>query len=341
MTKYLIILFLTLSLFACKGKEEPAKSPGKTLNGAGATFPYPLYSSWASSYYKETGIKVNYQSIGSGGGIRQITERTVDFGATDMPLKPEELEEKKLLQFPTVIGGVVIAVNIPEIGDKPLVLDGNTICKIFLGEIKSWDDSQLKALNPGLNLPSKPITPVYRSDGSGTTAIFTHYLVDVCPKWAKEIGFGTSVNFKVGIGAKGNEGVANYVKRTPYTIGYLEYAYAVQNKIPVTNLKNSQGKVVSPSVETFRESAKASKLDPAKHFYAWMTNAPGENAWPIAGATYILLAKEKTEVNKEVVKFFDWAFKKGDKPALDLHYVPLPEEVKAQIREYWKSQGIY
>lgn len=337
---YLIFICVLLPFFiSCKGKEETPK--GRIINGAGATFPYPLYSVWASDYYKETGIRINYQSIGSGGGIRQISERTVDFGASDMALKPDEVEEKKLLQFPTVIGGVVLTYNIPEIKDGTLVLDGETVCKIFLGEIKNWNDPKIKALNPDLALPEKAITPVYRSDGSGTTAIFTHYLSDVCPKWAKEIGYGTSVNFRAGIGAKGNEGVANYVKRTPYTIGYVEYAYAIQNNMRVSHLKNRNGKVVSPSAESFKEAAKTSELTGEKHFYTWMTNAEGEGAWPIVGATYILLARERKELNKEVIKFFDWAYKKGDKRALELHYVPLPEEVKAKVREYWKVHGIY
>lgn len=337
-----LFMVIMLALSSCKGKEETPKSEkGRIINGAGATFPYPLYSVWASDYYKETGIRINYQSIGSGGGIRQIVERTVDFGASDMALKPEEVEEKRLLQFPTVIGGVVLAYNLPELKEGKLVLDGETVCKIFLGEIKNWNDPKIKALNPGKTLPEKPITPVYRSDGSGTTAIFTHYLSDVCSKWAKEIGYGTSVNFKAGIGAKGNEGVANYVKRTPYTIGYVEYAYAVQNKMAVADLKNKSGKVVSPSVESFKEAAKTSGLTGERHFYTWMTNAEGEGAWPIVGATYILLAKEKTEINKEIVKFFDWAYQKGDQRALELHYVPLPEEVKNKVREYWKTQGIY
>ncbi|MEZ0343869.1 MAG: phosphate ABC transporter substrate-binding protein PstS [Caldimicrobium sp.] len=340
---FLLFVFITITaLVSCKGKEEAPKGKGgKIINGAGATFPYPLYSVWASDYYKETGIRINYQSIGSGGGIRQIAERTVDFGASDMALKPEEVEEKKLLQFPTVIGGVVLSYNIPEIKEGKLVLDGETVCKIYLGEIKKWNDPKIKALNSNLDLPDKPITPVYRSDGSGTTAIFTHYLSDVCPKWAKEIGYGTSVNFRAGIGAKGNEGVANYVKRTPYTIGYVEYAYAIQNNMKVAYLKNKSGKVVSPSAESFKEAAKTSDLTAEKHFYAWMTNARGEGAWPIVGATYILLAKEKTEINKEVVKFFDWAYTKGDKRALELHYVPLPDEVKAKVRDYWKANGIY
>lgn len=337
-----LVLITFFTLISWKEKEEAPKGKGdRIINGAGATFPFPLYSLWASEYYKEAGVRVNYQSIGSGGGIRQITERTVDFGATDMPLKPEQLEEKKLLQFPAVIGGVVLSYNIPEVTEGKLVLDGETLCKIFLGEIKNWNDPKIKALNPKLNLPEKPITPVYRSDASGTTAIFTHYLSDVCPQWAKEIGFGTMVNFKAGIGAKGNEGVANYVKRTPYTIGYVEYTYALQNKLQVTDLKNKSGRVVSPSVESFKEAAKTSDLTAKNAFYAWMTDAKGEKAWPIVGATYILLAKEKTEINKEIVKFFHWAYRKGDKMAIELNYVPLPDEVKAKIREYWKVNGIY
>lgn len=341
MKRFIMLFICALLLFSCKGKEEGAKITGKTINGAGATFPYPLYSAWANDYYKESGIKINYQSIGSGGGIRQISERTVDFGATDMPLKPEEVREKGLLQFPAVIGGVVIVINLPEIGENKLVLDGEVLCKIYIGEIKSWADARLKKLNPNLNLPEKPITPVYRADGSGTTAIFTHYLSDVCPAWAKEIGFGTSVSFKAGIGAKGNEGVANYVKRTPYSLGYVEFAYAIQNKLKVTNFKNAKGSIVSPSIESFKEAAKVSELAPEKHFYVWMTNTKGEKAWPIAGATYILLAKDKESINKEVVKFFDWAFNKGDQKAIELHYVPLPDEVKAKVRDYWKGNGIY
>lgn len=338
--KYLSLLlgWLIFLIVGCGPKEEKAQ---RTLNGAGATFPYPLYASWASEYYKNTKIKVNYQSIGSGGGIRQIIERTVDFGATDMPLKPEEVEKNNLIQFPAVIGGVVLVVNLPEVPPNSLVLDGSTVCKIFLGEIKSWDSPEIKALNPGVNLPSKPLTPIYRSDGSGTTAIFTHYLTQVCPKWAKEVGFGTSVNWKAGLGAKGNEGVANYVQRTPYTIGYVEYAYALQNKLSWTKMKNALGNIVVPEESSFKEAASFAKLEPEKHFYTWITNVSEKNAWPIVGATYILLAKEKTEVNKEVVKFFDWAFKNGDSMAKNLHYVPLPEEVKEKIRNLWKSHNLY
>ncbi|GAB6183466.1 phosphate ABC transporter substrate-binding protein PstS [Thermodesulfovibrio hydrogeniphilus] len=307
------------------------------INGAGATFPYPLYSSWANDYFKSTGIKINYQSIGSGGGIRQITERTVHFGASDMPLKPEEIEKSKLLQFPAVIGGVVPIVNLPEVNHGALVLDGTTMCEIFLGEIKTWDNPKIKALNPNIKLPSKPITVIYRSDGSGTTSIFTHYLSGACKKWADSVGFGTAVKWATGIGAKGNEGVANYVKRTPYSIGYVEFAYAKQNKLPSTLLKNAAGQIVAPDFESFAEAAKTAKLDPKEHFHAWMTNAPGKKAWPITGATYILLAREKTDVNKSVIKFFDWAFQRGDESAKKLDYVPLPKELKDKIKAYWKA----
>lgn len=307
------------------------------LNGAGATFPYPLYSTWAANYHKVTGIKINYQSIGSGGGIRQITERTVHFGASDMALKPEELEKSGLLQFPAVIGGVVPVVNIPGITSNALVLDGTTMCEIFLGEIKQWNDPKIKALNPNLQLPAKPITVVHRSDGSGTTAIFTHYLTDACKKWADSVGYGTSVSWKTGLGGKGNEGVANYVKRTPYSIGYVEFAYALQNKLSTVKLKNPAGQIVTPDFQSFAEAAATADLDPKKHFYAWMTNAPGKKAWPITGATYILLAREKTDVNKSVIKFFDWAFTNGDETAKKLDYVPLPKSVKDKIRAYWKT----
>lgn len=307
------------------------------INGAGATFPYPLYSSWAADYNKATGIKVNYQSIGSGGGIRQITERTVHFGASDMALKPEEIENSKLLQFPAVIGGVVPVVNIQGITSGNLILDGTTICEIFLGEIKNWDDPKIKALNPNLKLPSKPITVIYRSDGSGTTAIFTHYLSGACKKWADNVGYGTSVKWRTGIGGKGNEGVANYVKRIPNSIGYVEFAYAKQNKLAVAKLKNPAGQIVAADFESFAEAASSANLDAKTHFYAWMTNAPGKKAWPITGATYILLAREKNDINKSVIKFFEWAFQSGDATAKKLDYVPLPKSVKDKVINYWKT----
>ncbi len=314
---------------------------GETINGAGATFPYPVYSAWAYQYYKETGVKLNYQSIGSGGGIRQIRNRTVDFGASDAPLPPKKLDEYRLYQFPAIIGGVVPVVNIPGVKAGQLKLDADALCHIYLGEIKYWDNSHLKELNPNLRLPHKKITVVHRSDGSGTTAIFTHYLSDACPQWKEKVGAGKAVNWPVGIGGKGNEGVANYVKRLKYSIGYVEFAYAKQNRLAYTLLKNKAGNFVAPSIETFKSAGATANFDPKKHFYLWMVNAPGKNAWPIAGASFILEAREKKEADKKVNKFFKWAFENGDEIAIKLDYVPLPKELKEKIYKYWKENGIY
>jgi len=310
------------------------------LNGAGATFPYPVYSAWANEYNKVSGVKLNYQSIGSGGGIKQITERTVDFGATDKPLKPEELAKDNLLQFPAVIGGVVPVVNISGIKSGELKLDSETVCKIYLGEIKTWNDAMIKKLNPTLNLPGSEITVVHRSDGSGTTAIFTDYLSGVCPAWKEKVGSGTSVSWPSGIGGKGNEGVANYVQQTSNSIGYVEFAYAKQNNLTYTQLKNHAGAFVEPSFESFEDAAATASFDPKKDFYLWLNDAPGNKSWPIAGATFILLAKEKKDSNMKVVKFYDWAFKNGDGKAKELIYVPLPNSLKGKIEAYWKSNGI-
>lgn len=311
------------------------------INGAGATFPYPVYSAWAYDYNKVTGAKLNYQSIGSGGGIRQITDRTVDFGASDAPLAPEQLNKNKLLQFPAVIGGVVPVVNIPGVRAGELKLDPDSICKIYLGETKYWDDGKIKSLNPKVNLPHAEITVVHRSDGSGTTAIFTNYLSDVCPQWKNKVGAGTSVNWPAGIGGKGNEGVANYTKRTSNSIGYVEFAYAEQNKLAYALLKNRSGNFVAPSFDTFEDAAATANFDPGKHFHLWLVNAPGKKAWPIAGATFILLVKEKKPSNMKVVKFFDWAYRNGDAKAKELIYVPLPKSLKEKVRSYWKTNGIY
>ncbi len=311
------------------------------INGAGATFPYPVYSAWAYMYYKATGVKVNYQSIGSGGGIRQIVNRTVDFGASDAPLPPKKLDEYKLYQFPAIIGGVVPVVNIPGVKAGQLRLDGYTICHIYLGDIKYWDNPALKKLNPNLKLPHKPIRVIHRADSSGTTAIFTHYLAGTCEDWAKKVGAGKAVKWPVGIGGKGNEGVANYVKRLKYSIGYVEFAYAKQNRLAYTLLKNPAGNFVAPSIETFRAAGESANFDPKKHFYLWMVNAPGKNAWPIAGASFILEAREKKEVDKKVNKFFKWAFEHGDDIAIRLDYVPLPQNLKQKIYNYWKEHGIY
>jgi len=314
---------------------------GQTINGAGATFPYPVYAAWAYMYYKETGIKLNYQSIGSGGGVRQIKNRTVDFGASDAPLKPEKLDTYKLYQFPAIIGGVVPVVNVPGIKSGQLKLDSEAVCDIYLGKIKYWDNIYIKKLNPDLKLPHKEIQVVHRSDGSGTTAIFTTYLSGACKEWKEKVGAGKAVKWPVGIGGKGNEGVANYVKRLRYSIGYVEFAYAKQNRLKYTLLKNPAGNFVAPSIETFKAAGATANFDPKKHFYLWMVNAPGKNAWPIAGASFILLAREKTESNKKVNKFYKWAFENGDKIAVKLDYVPLPKQLKQKIYNYWKEKGIY
>lgn len=313
----------------------------ETLNGAGATFPYPVYSAWAYAYNKITGVQLNYQSIGSGGGVKQISSRTVDFGASDAPMKPEELQKNKLLQFPAVIGGVVPVVNIENIKPGELKLDSDTLCRIYLGDIKYWDDSRIMNMNKGLKLSHDEISVVYRSDGSGTTAIFTDYLSAVCPAWKEEVGAGKAVKFPVGIGGKGNEGVSNYVRRAANSIGYVEFAYAKQNKLNHTQLKNSAGNFIEPSFGSFEDAAATGDFDANKGFYLWLTNAPGKNSWPIAGATFILLAKEKTDVNRKVVKFFDWALKNGDEKARELVYVPLPKSLKDKIRAYWKEKGIF
>ncbi len=307
------------------------------INGAGATFPYPLYSKWAYLYHKETGVRINYQSIGSGGGVRQIRNRTVDFGASDAPLRPEEAKKYNLAQFPTVIGGVVISYNLPV---EDLKLSKKAVCGIFLGKIKYWDDPEIAKHNPGIKLPHTRITVIRRSDGSGTTWIFTNYLSKACPEWKEKVGYGKAVRWPTGIGAKGNEGVASYIKRVRGSIGYVEFAYALENRLRTALVENREGNFVKPSVETFQAAASGAKWDPEKDFYEVLTWQGGKKAYPIAGATFILLAKDyPKERNKKVVKFFDWAFRKGDEVALRLHYVPLPEEVKEKIREYWRENG--
>jgi phosphate transport system substrate-binding protein len=312
-----------------------------TLNGAGASFPYPVYSAWAFDYSKATGVQLNYQSIGSGGGIRQITERTVEFGASDAPLTPEALQKSNLLQFPAVMGGVVPVVNIAGIKAGQLHLDSDAVCKIYLGEIKFWDDAKIQSMNSKIKLPHKEITVVHRSDGSGTTAIFTTYLSEACPAWKQKVGAGTSVKYPVGIGGKGNEGVSNYVKRSDNSIGYVEFAYAEQNKLAYTMLKNPAGNFVAPSFNTFEDAAASGDFDPKKDFNLWLVNAKGKNAWPIAGATFILLAKDKKDASMKTVKFYDWAFNNGDAKAKELVYIPLPKALKDKVRAYWKANGLY
>ncbi|MDA8086566.1 MAG: phosphate ABC transporter substrate-binding protein PstS [Nitrospiraceae bacterium] len=335
--KRLWSLLLVLSVVFAFGTAQAAE----TLNGAGSTFAYPIYSAWAYAYGKVTGVQLNYQSIGSGGGIQQIRNKTVDFGASDAPLPPAELAKDHLLQFPTVIGGVVPVVNIPGIRAGQLKLDSGTLAAIYLGQIRYWNDPRIRALNPGINLPNHVITTIHRSEGSGTTAIFTTYLSAISPAWKSRVGAGTAVKWPGGIGAKGSEGVANYVNRVPYSIGYVEFAYILQEKMAYVLMKNRAGIYLSPTFQSFKDAAAKADFSPAKSFYLWLVNAPGRTSWPIAGATFILLSKDLPQSNRKVVRFFDWAYKNGDPSAERLAYVPLPLVLKNKIRAYWKKAGIY
>jgi phosphate transport system substrate-binding protein len=310
------------------------------ISGAGATFPYPVYAKWAEAYKKETGNGLNYQSIGSGGGIKQITARTVTFGASDMPLKPEELAKAELIQFPTVMGGIVPVVNLEGIKGGDLTIDGPTLAKIYLGEIKTWDDAAIKKLNPSAKLPSQAIALVHRSDGSGTTFIFTNYLSKVSADWKSKVGSSTAVEWPAGIGAKGNEGVANNVKQTKGSIGYVETAYAKQNNLTTTKLVNKDGKVVAATPETIAAAAAAADWANAPGFYMILTDEPGDKAWPIAGATFILLPKVPKNVADASValNFFAWAYKNGDTLASDLDYVPMPDNVVKTIEQTWAKE---
>lgn len=307
------------------------------VTGAGASFPAPLYAKWASEYNKSSGVKINYQSVGSGAGIRQIDAKTVDFGASDMPLKDEDLAKKDQLQFPTVIGGVVPVVNIPGIAVGQLKLTGALIADIYLGKISKWNDAAIKAINPGLNLPDAAIAPVRRADGSGTTFIFTNYLSKVSNEWKDKVGEGTAVNWPTGAGGKGNEGVAAFVGRLPNSIGYVEYAYVKQNKMVFAQMKNKNGNFVSPDDTAFK--AAAAGADWAKSFYQILTEQPGKDAWPMTGATFILMHKTQDKpVNAAAaLKFFSWAYANGDKMADDLDYVPMPASVKAAIEKSWSQ----
>ncbi len=310
------------------------------ITGAGATFPYPVYAKWAEAYKIQTGVGMNYQSIGSGGGIKQIKAKTVDFGASDAPLKPEELAANGLTQFPTVIGGVVPVVNVAGITPGQLKLSSEVLAAIYQGKIAKWNDPKIVADNGGVNLPDQPITVVHRSDGSGTTFIFTTYLSQVSPDWMRGVGAAPAVEWPVGTGGKGNEGVASYVQRIKGSIGYVEYAYALQNKMTFVQLKNRDGSFVKPDADNFKAAAANAKWEADKGFYMILTNQPGKDSWPITGATFILIYKtqDKPESGKEVLKFFDWAYTNGDKLASSMDYVPLPANVKNMIRKAWAAQ---
>lgn len=311
-----------------------ATAQAQTINGAGATFPAPLYSKWAEAYNKETGIKVNYQSVGSGAGIRQIEGRTVTFGASDMPLKDDRLAGLGATQFPTAIGGVVPVINLKDVKPGEMRLTGPVIADIFLGKIKRWNDPAITKLNPSLKLPDQEIVVVRRADGSGTTFIWTNYLSKVSADFKEQIGEGTAVNWKVGAGGKGNEGVAAMVRQLPGTLGYVEYAYVKQTKMNWVQMQNREGQWVAPDDLTFKAAAANATWD--KTFYQILTDQPGKTSWPATGATFIIMYLDngaKAKEAQEVLKFFNWAFDKGDKMAEDLDYVPLPDNVVALVRK--------
>jgi phosphate transport system substrate-binding protein len=335
--KAMVGLTAALALASC-GKQQanaPAAS-GVQISGAGATFPAPLYAKWAEAAKAAGGVTLNYQPIGSGGGIKQIEAKTVAFGASDKPLKPDELEKNGLVQFPTVMGGVVPVANLPGVAAGQLKLTGPVLADIYLGKVKTWTDPEIAGLNPGVKLPNLPVTVVHRADGSGTTFLYTSYLSAVAPQWAS-VGASDSVSWPTGLGGKGNDGVAAFVKQTLGAIGYVEYAYAKQNSMTYALLKNASGAYVAPTAENFAAAAAGADWTKAPGFYLLLLNQPGANAWPITGATFILMHRSQTDAAtaRAVLTFFDWAYKNGDAQAKQLDYVPLPDSVKTLIRQSW------
>lgn len=310
------------------------------ITGAGSTFVFPLISKWAATYKTETGTAINYQSIGSGGGIKQIQGSTVDFGATDMPLKPEDLFKDDLIQFPLVNGAIVPVIHVEGIESGKMKLTGPMIADIFLGKIKKWNDKTIQALNPDLKIPDKEISVVHRADGSGTSFVFTNYLSKVSPQWKEKVGEGTAVQWPLGVAGKGNEGIATFVKQIDGAIGYVEFAYALQNKMTMTKMKNNAGKFVTPDDESFAAAAAGAEWGKAKNFYLIMTDAPGAKSWPIAGSTFILM--HKTQKNGQqasvALKFFQWVYSNGDASAKELHYVSIPKNVAKTIQEQWHKE---
>ncbi len=317
-----------------------ATAAAMDISGAGATFPYPIYAKWADAYKKETGTGLNYQSIGSGGGIKQIKAKTVIFGASDAPLPGKELDETGLVQFPMVMGGIVPVVNLDGVKAGDLTLDGPTMAKIFLGQITKWDDPAIAKLNPGVKLPSTAIVVVHRSDGSGTTFNFAYYLADVSADWKSKVGFNTSVEWPVGIGAKGNEGVANNVSNTKGSIGYVEYAYAKQNNLTFTKMVNKDGKTVDPETKTFQAAAANAKWDSQPGYGVILANQPGAESWPMTAATWILMYKKPQDptASAEALKFFAWAYDKGGKMAEELIYIPMPKNVTDSVKKTWSAE---
>ena len=306
------------------------------ISGAGATFPFPIYAKWADSYKKDTGNGLNYQSIGSGAGIKQIRAKTVTFGATDAPLEAKDLDKDGLAQWPMVMGGIVMVVNIPGVKPGELVLDGPTVAQIYMGKITKWNDPAIKKLNPSLNLPDLAIANIHRADGSGTTFNFTYYLSAVSPEWESSIGKATTVEWPSGIGAKGNDGVANNVATTPGAIGYVEFAYAEQNKLTFTSMVNKAGKTVAPTMDAFQAAAANANWS-VPGFYQILADQPGDESWPMPAATFILMYKKPANVaaSNDALEFFKWAYEKGDKMAQDLDYIPMPDNVKKLVEAMW------
>jgi len=339
MQKTVLRLMLTVGIAGALFGASGAHADG-VISGAGATFPYPIYAQWADAYNKLTGVKMNYQSIGSGGGIAQIKAKTVDFGASDAPLTKEELDAAGLMQFPMIMGGVVPVVNIKEVAPGQLRLSPALLADIYLGKITKWNDPAVAKENPGVKLPSRTITVVHRSDGSGTTWIFTNYLDKVSADWHTKVGTNKAVDWPVGVGGKGNEGVAAYVQKINGSIGYVEYAYALQNKMSYAQLMNKAGKYVSPTMETFMAAAGNADWKDAPGFYLVLTDQPGDESWPITGASFILMYRnqEKPAVAAEVLKFFDWCYAHGAEMAEKLDYVPMPENVAQLVRDAWKTR---
>ena len=332
--------FTKLALMATAAVAMSGAAHASDISGAGATFPYPIYAQWADAYKKETGNGLNYQSIGSGGGIKQIKAKTVTFGATDAPLPGKELDESGLAQFPAVMGAIVPVVNLEGIKPGELTLDGATIAKIYLGEIKSWDDPAIAKLNANVKLPKQAIVPVRRSDGSGTTFNFAYYLAEISPDWKTKVGVNTALQWPVGIGAKGNEGVAGNVAQTKGSIGYVEYAYAKQNKLLHTKMINKAGKTVEPNSATFQAAAANADWNSQPGYGVILANQPGDQSWPMTAATWILLYKKPVDVaaTAEALKFFAWSYAKGDKMAEDLDYVPMPDKVVNDILKMWSAE---
>ena len=337
-----LVLLLAFLFLAVPSGFVSAATEAENVTGAGASFPYPIYAKWAAKHNQYTGLKIAYQSIGSGGGIAQIKAKTVDFGASDEPLKPEDLSKDGLIQFPMIMGGVVPVVNVEGLPRGKLRITPELLTDIFLGKIKKWNDRRIVAVNPDLRLPDQEITIVHRADGSGTTWIFTNYLSKVSSEWKEKVGSGKSVSWPTGIAGKGNEGVTALVKKTAGAIGYVEYAYALKARLKYVQLQNHAGKFVTPTIETFQAAAANADWSHAPGFYILLVDQPGDKSWPITGASYILMHKDQTEPVKAlaVLKFFDWCYKNGAASATDLHYVPIPEKVFNLVHSLWAKEMI-